>query len=109
MSELQQNGRGTTFYEEMLQDFILTLEKTPETAVCPPPKAPCKEGYYIGWMRLPTASNGGQRLRRWRGMSENQARKLAAMLTARQRADLLKLAQIIQETENKQPINNGQE
>lgn len=42
-------------------------------------------------------------------MSENQAWKLAAMLTARQRADLLKLAQIIQETENKKPINNGQE
>ena len=61
MSELQQNGRGTTFYEEMLQDFILTLGKTPETAVCPPPKAPCKEGYYIGWLALNAIAYGFKR------------------------------------------------
>lgn len=41
-------------------------------------------------------------------MSEAQARRLAAMLTDKQRRDFLRLAQIIQETEHKKPADSGQ-
>lgn len=40
-------------------------------------------------------------------MSETQARRLAAMLTDKQRRDFLKLAQIIQESEHKKPAAGG--
>ena len=42
-------------------------------------------------------------------MSEAQARRLAAMLTDKQRRDFLRLAQIILETEHKKPAVGGQE
>lgn len=48
-------------FEEMVQDFISTLEKTPEIAVCPPPKAPCKAGYYMGWLVLNAIAYGFKR------------------------------------------------
>ena len=42
-------------------------------------------------------------------MSEVQARRLAAMLTDKQRRDLLILAQILWDTERKTPAAGGQE
>lgn len=42
-------------------------------------------------------------------MSEAQARRLAVMMTEKQRQDFLILARIIQNMEDKKPAANGQE
>lgn len=41
-------------------------------------------------------------------MSEAQARRFAAMMTDKQRSDLLKLAQVIQEADYKKSAGSGQ-
>lgn len=48
-------------YEQMLQDLMNRLETAPETAVCPPPKAPCKAGHYMGWLALNAIAYGFKR------------------------------------------------
>lgn len=58
LSSLPENSVS---YEQMLQDLMNRLETAPETAVCPPPKAPCKAGYYMGWLALNAIAYGFNR------------------------------------------------
>lgn len=58
LSSLPENSVS---YEQMLQDLMNRLETVPETAVCPPPKAPCKAGHYMGWLALNAIAYGFKR------------------------------------------------